>query len=88
MTTPGKDTDMKFFKDYFIGKGTIEIFPINMEIPKKGVSIGHYHWRGKYPKNTFNVECNPEGICPICEMLKPKSKWKRFKLWLKKLVKK
>ena len=35
MTTPGKDTDMKFFKDYFIGKGTIEIFPINMEIPKK-----------------------------------------------------
>lgn len=92
MATINKNTDLKPLKEYFLGKGTIEFLPLKpFDIPKKGTAIGDFpiHWH-KPGTRIFSVECKnameyTEIVCPICEMLKPKTKWQRIKSWLSKL---
>ena len=87
-----KNTDLKPLNEYFIGKGTMEIIPLPyLDIPKDGTELGDLpiHWYKKHTKSSLvlNVECNPEGICPICEMLKPKTRWQKLKTRISKLWK-
>lgn len=81
MATPTyPKTVNKLAKEYFLGKGTIELIPFKpMEVPPPW----HLHKTGT---TIFHVECKErmeytEIKCPICEMLKPKTKWQRIKSW-------
>jgi len=43
---------------------------------------------GKYTKtNKIKYTCNPITNCPICEFLKPKTKWQKIKKRISKLWK-
>lgn len=89
-----KNTDLKPLKEYFIGKGELElrIFPLSdFKIPKEGCPVGSnleiYHWIPLHKATPFNVECRPDPKCPICEMLKPKTRWQKLKIRISKLWK-
>ncbi len=79
--TINKNTDLTKLNEYFLGKGLIELIDLP---PKEGTPLGDIklmsHWIPSNHKIKFNVECKTEGICPICEMLKP-TKWQRIKSW-------
>ena len=82
-----KNTDLKPFKKFCLGKGTIEFLPF--DLLKDGTPIGDLssHWIKLQPVHSFHVECNPDVKCPICEMLKPKTRWQKLKIRISKLWK-
>ncbi len=69
-----------------MGKGTIEIFPL----PGKKLNVSdlgeYYHWIKLDQAPPFHIECK-DVKCPICEMLKPKTRWQKFKIRISKLWK-
>ena len=72
-----KNTDLKPLEEFFLkeGKHTLTFLPpFPFPIPKEGTPIGSFHnycnWIPVTKASRFNVECNPNIKCPICEMLK------------------
>lgn len=96
MAKLNKNKNHTELKKYFLGKGTVEIclLPKLGDIPKEGFPIGNFelmsHWipLNKAASFSFNVECSPDPKCPICEILKPKTKWQRIKEKVKRLWRK
>jgi len=87
MTKINKNTNIESLKEFCLGEETINIFPL--EIPKEGTKVDdfyNFHIHKVNPSTMFNVECKSDIKCPICEILKPKTKWQKikeriFKLW-------
>ena len=83
----------KHLKKFILEKGehTLTFLP-TLPIPKEGTKIGSFHnycdWIPVTKATQFSVECKPNLKCPICEMLKPKTRWQKIKEKIKSLFSK
>jgi len=76
--------DPKTTKELFIGKGTIQFLPPGGVEFKKFPLPTHWHHVGT---KSYHIDFKHKKIfCPICEMLKHKTKWQRIKEFISKIL--